>query len=466
MRGHELSDLGIATVPAMSDYDAIVIGAGHNGLTAAAVMARGGLRVLCLEKNHFIGGMASTTELIRGYQFELAGSIQFPIPNEIFDDLGFAACPIYEPEVQSASISGAASRRSCSTPTPRGCSPTWATTIGFEAVLGMAEVAAWADAPAAGHRPLRRAHAAQVARRDVGVAANETEREAIRTAMFGSVMDVVDRFLPDKVEHAPVRSMLAFLAVNSTFRGPYYARAARSASPSRWPRRARPPCPRCAGASAPCPTTCLACSSRTAASCAATPRWRRIVSAEGKVQGVDLGDGEVVTAPIVVSNLDPTATFTQLLDRGDAARRFRPAGRRHRSPGRLLPGPLRPERPARVRRPLRGAQRGRVQPQRHLLRDGRADAGRLRGLRAGPGPRLTLVQPADPHHRRPVARPGGQARGQHLRLLLPDRSRPRRADPPARRDGGAHRGQDRRRPRRTSRTSSSASSTTRPTPTS
>jgi len=76
------------------EYDAIVIGAGHNGLTAAAFLARGGMRVLCLEKNHFIGGMSSTTELVRGYRFELAGSIQFPIPNEIFDDLGFVSCPI------------------------------------------------------------------------------------------------------------------------------------------------------------------------------------------------------------------------------------------------------------------------------------------------------------------------------------------------------------------------------------
>jgi phytoene dehydrogenase-like protein len=41
----------------------------------------------------------------------------------------------------------------------------------------------------------------------------------------------------------------------------------------------------------------------------------RIVVADGKVQGVEVGQGEVVTAPVVVSNLDPTATFTQLLDR-------------------------------------------------------------------------------------------------------------------------------------------------------
>jgi phytoene dehydrogenase-like protein len=41
----------------------------------------------------------------------------------------------------------------------------------------------------------------------------------------------------------------------------------------------------------------------------------RIVVADGKVQGVELGQGEVVTAPVVVSNLDPTATFTQLLER-------------------------------------------------------------------------------------------------------------------------------------------------------
>ncbi|MDC8985661.1 NAD(P)-binding protein, partial [Mycobacterium marinum] len=35
----------------MTDYDAIVVGAGHNGLTAAAVLQRSGLRTLCMEAN-------------------------------------------------------------------------------------------------------------------------------------------------------------------------------------------------------------------------------------------------------------------------------------------------------------------------------------------------------------------------------------------------------------------------------
>ena len=39
--------------------------------------------------------------------------------------------------------------------------------------------------------------------------------------LFGSAMDVIDRYLPDKDKHAVMRGMLAFLAVNSTYRGPY-----------------------------------------------------------------------------------------------------------------------------------------------------------------------------------------------------------------------------------------------------
>ena len=50
----------------MSNYDAIIIGAGHNGLTNAAYLAKAGLNVVVVEKNEYIGGAAVSRELHEG----------------------------------------------------------------------------------------------------------------------------------------------------------------------------------------------------------------------------------------------------------------------------------------------------------------------------------------------------------------------------------------------------------------
>ncbi|MEJ2720203.1 MAG: NAD(P)/FAD-dependent oxidoreductase [bacterium] len=52
-------------------YDAIIVGGGHNGLVCAAYLAKARKKVLVLEKQHVLGGAASTDEVFPGFKFSL-----------------------------------------------------------------------------------------------------------------------------------------------------------------------------------------------------------------------------------------------------------------------------------------------------------------------------------------------------------------------------------------------------------
>ena len=54
---------------ASREYDAIVVGGGHNGLVNGAYLAKSGLRTLILERRHLVGGAAITEELRPGFKF-------------------------------------------------------------------------------------------------------------------------------------------------------------------------------------------------------------------------------------------------------------------------------------------------------------------------------------------------------------------------------------------------------------
>ncbi|ETZ54971.1 FAD binding domain protein [Mycobacterium avium MAV_120809_2495] len=92
------------TAAAILQRAAIVVGAGHNGLTAAAILQRAGLRTVCLEANTYAGGMAATVELIDGFRYEIAGSVQFPMAAQLAKDLGLDTLPAVEPDVMSTNI--------------------------------------------------------------------------------------------------------------------------------------------------------------------------------------------------------------------------------------------------------------------------------------------------------------------------------------------------------------------------
>jgi phytoene dehydrogenase-like protein len=71
--------------------DAVVIGAGHNGLVAAAYLAGAGLDVLVLERRDVVGGAAVTEELLPGYRVSTAAYSLSLLRPDIWRDLGLGA---------------------------------------------------------------------------------------------------------------------------------------------------------------------------------------------------------------------------------------------------------------------------------------------------------------------------------------------------------------------------------------
>ena len=74
----------MATAPR---YDAIVVGGGHNGLTAAAYLARAGKRVLVLERRDVLGGACVTEEVIPGHRVSFASYIASMLMPTVIRDL-------------------------------------------------------------------------------------------------------------------------------------------------------------------------------------------------------------------------------------------------------------------------------------------------------------------------------------------------------------------------------------------
>ena len=74
----------------MKTYDAIVIGAGHNGLTNAAYLAKSGLDVLCVEKNDYIGGATVSLKMYKDWIYSNCSYVCSLLRPEIYRDLELA----------------------------------------------------------------------------------------------------------------------------------------------------------------------------------------------------------------------------------------------------------------------------------------------------------------------------------------------------------------------------------------
>src|SRR5687767_5016090 len=68
-------------------YDAIILGAGHNGLVTACYLAKAGKKVLVLERRPVVGGACVTEEAFPGFKVSTAAYVNSLFRKEIINDL-------------------------------------------------------------------------------------------------------------------------------------------------------------------------------------------------------------------------------------------------------------------------------------------------------------------------------------------------------------------------------------------
>jgi phytoene dehydrogenase-like protein len=299
----------------MADYDAIVIGAGHNGLTAATLLQRAGLSTLCLESKLYAGGMASTVELFDGFKFEIAGSVQIPTSATVSKELGLDDLPTVDLDVMSVSLRGVGDDPLVYYTDPMKLMTHINEVHGAEAVNGMAGLMAWCQAPT---RALGRFDAGKPPKtldEMYACATNEFERSTITDLLFGSVTDVLDRYLPDKEKHGALRGMLSLLAVNTTYRGPATpGTAAALAYGFAVPDENALLVKKLRGGIGALTSHLQDAFTSNGGELRLRSKVDEIVVADERVTGVRLDDGTTLTAPVVVSAIAPDLTITRLVD--------------------------------------------------------------------------------------------------------------------------------------------------------
>src|SRR5258708_1708546 len=77
-------------MPLRSAYDTVIVGGGHNGLVAAAYLARAGRSVLVLERLEHTGGAAVSTRAFAGVDARLSrySYLVSLLPRQIVEELG------------------------------------------------------------------------------------------------------------------------------------------------------------------------------------------------------------------------------------------------------------------------------------------------------------------------------------------------------------------------------------------
>ncbi|MBW1900492.1 MAG: NAD(P)/FAD-dependent oxidoreductase [Deltaproteobacteria bacterium] len=297
----------------MADYDAIVVGAGHNGLSAATILAKNGLSVLCVEKTNGPGGMAATKELFEGFKHNVGAWAMIVFRDKMLELL----------ELQDYGIELIRPRSSyCVFGAPEDAPFIGYTDVdemtehlmndhGPDAVEGLAGFADYLQKfKALVDEEMFKAPRSLESL--IAGAPDAETREILLKTVYGSAMGILRQFFPDPEKHRCILGSLCASAIDGTHMGPFTPGTGLSLAyhytmgdeyDFRTPK---------GGIGALSEAIAKSVEDR-GGKIQYNTRVKRFLIENGKLTGVELKSGEKITARVVLSSLDARTTFIDLV---------------------------------------------------------------------------------------------------------------------------------------------------------
>jgi len=306
----------------MSEYDVIIVGAGHNGLTAAVELQRAGHKTLVLEKTNWPGGQAATKELFKGFKHSVGAWALLIFREEMIkyleiDQEGFE---LIRPESSFTVFGDEGSTPFIGYTDPIDLANHLAEDHGVDALDAFNSLGSYFSH----FKDMfeEHMHGTPPALEDIIAATPDEEtRVALSSLCYGSAVEVMRKFFTEPGKHDTILGSLAASAIDGTHMGPYTKGSALSLSYHY-----------CAGDNYDFKIPKGGIGTLSSSLQKVFERYggevrfkapvENFIIEDGSVQGVLLKDGDELRARAVISTLDAKNTFLQLCEAGSLPKDF------------------------------------------------------------------------------------------------------------------------------------------------